>query len=107
MKSVTTKDLNGVVSRINILLERDTLPCVVREEGTLWRKGSFVLEENNGNFTLAQVIHTNGATNVILSCGSKRSLYNEMQAFIQGVNTGFVLGVNVEQETKAKLSKLL
>jgi len=94
MQSVTKKDLQAVVDRLNRLTGHDPQPWRKVGAAFVQNPGTYVLDWAYGGVSLDQQAArgadglSHGIGGVILHRGSKRDLYERLHSFIRGIETG-------------------
>lgn len=86
MERITDKNLQAVVDRINRTLGTPMEPWTRDAEGhTKANIGNFHLSHAYGRVSLERMMNLGGGVTRILGSCTKRELYNEMFAFLAGI----------------------
>ena len=86
MTRISEKHLESVCNTINRMTGSPEQPYLRTEEGKyLPQAHCFHLEYSNGGVRLARMCSTGTATSTELPGGTKRALYEQMHAMIQGL----------------------
>lgn len=87
---VTEKDLNAIVARINRSTKQSEEPYTKQKDGKFKTNiGNYHLDMAYGGIQLVQMVNAGGGIRVISNCGyvSKRELYQQLHAFISGLES--------------------
>ena len=85
MERITEKQLEAVVERVNRLTKSPLTSWTKTEKGVTANIGNYHLDYTYSCVSLARMVTTGGGIKKILSGGTKRELYTELQAFINGI----------------------
>lgn len=92
MNHITQKDLEYLVDRINMLTISPIATCTkdAITEQFHWNPGNYHLDYAYGGVKLVQTCNEHGGISTISTggYGTKRELYNWMQAFLAGIEKG-------------------
>ena len=88
--TITTKDLEGLVNRLNIETNNITKPYTKDDQGKFTANiGNYHLDMAYGGYALYQMTNKNGGVNDIFGGHMpKRELYNRIRALLTGINIG-------------------
>ena len=92
MERITEKDLKSLVSTINDLTGSPVEPYTQDPETKQVRAniGNYHISSAYGGVNLERMSNTGGGVQTVFCCGhtTKRDLYNRMQSFIYGLQSG-------------------
>lgn len=89
MQRITDRDLNGLVARINRTFGEREEAYTSDAEGFRANVGTFVIDHAYGGVSLYRLMNEGGGVTDVLRTGhtTKRDLYNQMHAFLNGIET--------------------
>lgn len=87
MERITKNQLEAVVTRLNLLTKSPGEPWT-RTDRVRANIGNYHLDYAYGSVALARMVNADGGITMIFGRGTKRELYNQIQAFIRGLGTG-------------------
>ena len=88
MSRITIKDLNAVCERLNRITGSPLVGYVKGEDGKYQSQvGNFHISQAYGGYSLCRMANEAGGVSDVFYSGhvSARDLYNQMQAFIRGI----------------------
>lgn len=87
MERITEKQLEAVVERLNRLTHSPLASWIKSDEGHRANIGNYHLDYAYGYVSLARMVNGGGGIEKILPGGTKRECYEQLQAFIRGINS--------------------
>ena len=87
MERITAKQLDAVVERLNRLTNSPTESWTKTNKGCKANIGNYHLDYAYGYVSLAHMMNAGGGIEKILGGGTKRELYNQIHAFIRGIES--------------------
>lgn len=87
---ITERDLEGLASTLNKLTGNPETDSTKTDDGTFCHNiGHYHIAHDYGRVALEQTLSTSGGVRRILGSGTKRELYQEMHAFLMGLETHY------------------
>lgn len=86
MERITEKQLEAVVERLNRLTQSPLASWTKTDKGHKANIGNYHLDYAYGYVSLARMVNEGGGIEKILGSGTKRELFDQIHAFIRGIN---------------------